>query len=113
MVEAHPTTLSAGRQSQSAGNVGFAQSRIPKHENGFGMSNVAALGQLEDARLGDPLHAAPVELGQLFEDRQFRLADAAFHPVGLAVSDFGFREGQEIAFTGETRACGIAAAKAA
>src|SRR3989440_12248365 len=43
IVEAHPSTLSTGRQSQTASNVGFPQSRIPNHENGFGMSNVATL----------------------------------------------------------------------
>ena len=71
------------------------------------MGDVASLSQFEHARLGDPLHATPVELGQLFEDREFRLADAAFHPVGIPLSHFCLRESQQVALAGQASTRGI------
>src|SRR6266566_1098881 len=92
--EAHPLPLSAGRQGQSCGNVAFPQTRVPNHENGFGVRDVAALGQLEHARLGDALYTVPVKLGQFFEHRKLRLGNAALHPIGITLSQFCFAERQ-------------------
>ena len=41
IVEAHPPSLAAGGQGQSCGHVAFPQTRVPNHENGFGVRNVA------------------------------------------------------------------------
>src|SRR6266487_3450455 len=92
--EAHTPSLAAGGQGQSCGNVAFPQTRVPNHENGFGVRDVAALGQLEHARLGDALYTVPVKLGQFFEHRKLRLGNAALHPIGITLSQFCFAERQ-------------------
>src|SRR5690242_3154367 len=62
IVKAHRLALSAGGESQSDGDVCFAQSRVADHENRLSLADVATLSQFQDACFADPLYAAPIEL---------------------------------------------------
>src|SRR5205809_33234 len=57
IVEAHPSPLSTGGQSEPAGHMTFSQARITDQDYWLAAFDVGPSGQLQDTRLGNRRNA--------------------------------------------------------
>ncbi|VBA47311.1 hypothetical protein LAUMK13_05789 [Mycobacterium innocens] len=93
---ADPAALFAGGQAQSEEQVGLAGPGVAEQHQGLPGVDPGAAGQSGQLGGGDRWRCVGVELGESFEARELRFADAPGAAPVAAVVDFGGEDfGQE------------------
>ena len=98
IVEAHPSPLSTGCQSEPGGHMTFSEAWITDQDHWLAAFDIGPGSQLQDTRLRNGRDTTPVKLRQIFEDRKACFPDRSFDPLSFAVGHFFLDQSQQIPF---------------
>src|SRR5258708_17039067 len=106
-IEAYPVALLAGGYPERSGNVRLAGADFASQQDILALSQIAALGQLQDERTVELGHEREVVLVEGLEGRELGRRDASPLRVGVALGEFLLQQEQQEALVRQTLLCRV------